>query len=351
MATINCIYTLWPEYMGFIPDTPEEFGDTLASALLEHVDEGIIRYFCFQLEEGKYEHPHVQLYVQWEKKTRPDRLLRLLRLEHKCLHWDGERFGGRDAGDRMRYYCSKENGRLVGPWEGGEYKDNEQGARSDLRDFAERLAKGENLRDLARERPDTYVRFGRGFEALADLIDEPSLDPIEREVIVVVGASGSGKTHWVKATCKARGESCYQVPVNFAGGSFWLDGYRGQPNALLDDFNGGVPVEALLRLLHGWEERVPVKGRHTIWRPRNVYITTNLEPERWYSNITEEHWRALQRRITRKINYSVPDGGVPVAGPPLPVAEVARDNTSTLATSQELLEFGPGEMDIDEFLT
>lgn len=347
MATINCIYTLWPEHCGFTGDSPQIFGDTLAACLNGYLDE-IIQYYVFQIEKGvEQEHPHVQLYIQWQAKTRPDRLGRLLGLERRAFHWDGQRFGGRHAAEAMRNYCSKEDGRICGPWEGGEFIHQQQGARSDLRCFADGIVKGEHLRKLAMERPDTYVRFHKGFEALIELLDEPSLEPIEeREVIVLVGPTNCGKTHWVKAQAKSDGGGLYQVPVNFNKSAFWLDGYRNQQSALIDDFDGGIGVEAVLRLLHNWEERVPVKGKHTIWRPKKIYITTNVPIEKWYPNISAEHFAALERRITKVINFSVPDEGAPAAGPAVAVAEVPRDNTSPLGT----FDFGPGEMDIEEFL-
>lgn len=338
MATKHVIYTIYPEHCGFKAHSAEAWGDTLASFLDLYREE--IQYCCFQIEIGdETAHEHCQLFVQWKKRQRPDRLQRILGLGGRAVHWNGQRFGTAQA---MRNYCVKEDGRVAGPWELGEFIGPQPGARSDIRSFATGITEGVDIRLLATRRPDVYVKYHRGFQALKELLDEPSLEPIEREVIVVYGATGAGKTHWIKEDCKNRFGRAYQVPLNFNGQAFWFDGYRDHEAVIIDDFNGQVPIQALLRILHGWEERVPVKGAHVVFRPKAVYISANKPWEEWYPQLSpnDEHWKALQRRITRVLRFDVPA----INDSSLLVAEVARDNTSLSGNHEELMQ----DMELDD---
>lgn len=89
----------------------------------------------------------------------------------------------------------------------------------------------------------------------------------------------------------------------------WFDGYEGQENVLFDDFHGGVfKLPYLLKLLDRYPMRVPVKGGFVQWKPRRIFITSNIDPDLWFSNANREHVAALNRRFTETFYFSTLNG-------------------------------------------
>ena len=59
-------------------------------------------------------------------------------------------------------------------------------------------------------------------------------------------------------------------------------------------------LDTVLRLLDRYIERVPIKGSHSWWTPKRVYVTTNIHPWDWYEWAGREaQYPALQRRFTQ----------------------------------------------------
>jgi hypothetical protein len=112
-------------------------------------------------------------------------------------------------------------------------------------------------------------------------------------VIVYWGRTGSGKTRAVMDNIPNE-NSIYIHP-----GGQWFDGYDRHEIVLFDDFGGSeFKLTYLLKLLDRYPMRVPVKGGFVSWVPREIYITSNLDPKNWYSNAHHEHVDALFRRFS-----------------------------------------------------
>lgn len=119
------------------------------------------------------------------------------------------------------------------------------------------------------------------------------------KVFVYWGPTGTGKTH-----------RCFQE----AGDSFyvknsrtkWWDGYQGQSNVIIDEFAGAIDVTYLLN----WFDKYPcfaeVKGFSVPLQAVNFWVTSNIEPIFWYSDISPAHRDALLRRLTRVEKMETP---------------------------------------------
>jgi len=113
---------------------------------------------------------------------------------------------------------------------------------------------------------------------------------IVRIVNVFVGRTGTGKSRraWEEA-----GLDAYPKDPRT---KFW-DGYRGQNNVVIDEFRGDIDIAHMLR----WTDRYPVivevKGTSTVFKATNIWITSNLPPERWYPTLDPETFDALLRRL------------------------------------------------------
>lgn len=78
----------------------------------------------------------------------------------------------------------------------------------------------------------------------------------------------------------------------------WFDGYMGHENALFDDFDGAsIGITYLLKLADRYPFRVQIKGGTVNWRPRRLFITSNINPDQWYASANKASIGALFRRI------------------------------------------------------
>ncbi len=83
----------------------------------------------------------------------------------------------------------------------------------------------------------------------------------------------------------------------------WFDGYWGQKYAIIDEIRAkNWPYDLMLRLLDGYQVRLPIKGGFTIWKPEIIYITSPLHPRHLYKGQLEYNVDGgidqLLRRIT-----------------------------------------------------
>lgn len=264
-------------------------------AYLVPVDPADFAYLICQLETAPSTGTlHWQGYVKLHKKAR---LSGVQKLFPYGVHLEPAR--GSPA--KNIQYCSKDDTRVLGPFEFGERP--RPGKRTDITSLREAVKSGKRFRQLAEDDTllPTLARHLKFYDRLA-LSYEPPFKPT-RQVILYYGPPGVGKTKAVYDAC-AGSKDLYVTPIN--NGTLWFDGYEGQKYALIDDFDGAasrVPLETTLRVLDIYNVKVPVKNSHAWFNPDVIYVTTNLKPCEWY-NFTgrEVKYDALLRRI--KVVYS-----------------------------------------------
>lgn len=176
------------------------------------------------------------------------------------------------------------------------------GKRNDLIACYESLRDGATMRQLALEHGVEVIKYCKGLTVTRSLLVEPRNE--SPKVIWIYGPTGVGKT---------------RVSVEFAnkhyGGEFWmsagslqwLDGYDGQPVAIIDDFRGKhCTFSFLLRLLDRYPFRVPFKGGFVEWVPKVIFITCPYSPEEVFEvrgKHLPEDLHQLNRRITRVVHW------------------------------------------------
>ncbi len=137
----------------------------------------------------------------------------------------------------------------------------------------------------------------------------------DREFIICIGEPGTGKT---KYALEFNPDSVWD---NIVGTTGWFDGYTGQEVAVIDDYglDGTVfKLTDLLKLTHGWTQKVAVKYGHTIWNPKYLFLTTNYHPLCYYKLNADfekdriDRWisyAAFVRRVTKVLWFSFDDEG------------------------------------------
>ena len=267
-------------------NNPVEDGEQF-KRILESLD---VPYAVFQLEEGAAGTPHYQGYVHFGK---PKKIGPHFRSLFQGTVWVKAAKG---KPSQNRVYCTKSEGRKAGPWEIGECPQG-QGARSDLTSFYEAVRAGKRARDLVEDFHTVLAKYPRYYNTLLSL-QTPAMRPDGVKVVLSFGSTGVGKTREVLAANEGNPEF-FRQPLT---SGFWLDGYDGQEIVLLDDFAGAASKISLthcLQLLDRYPVQVPVKGSFVWWRPKEVWVTTNVHPRLWYKwEQREEQYNALMRRFT-----------------------------------------------------
>lgn len=248
---------------------------------------GWFRYMVFQKEQAETGTIHWQGYLQCKNDTRMTTVKRALPGQAHL-----ERQSPNSTPEQARDYCMKEETRLQGPWQHGQFlPDTRSGRRTDLAEVAE-LLKRSGMREVARQMPTMIIKYARGLSELERL---NGLSTALRTVHVTLlyGPTGTGKSMF--AYLKA--PDAYRKDTE---GRFF-DSYNGQTSLILDDFAGRmshVRLVMLLKLLDIYPLMVEVKGSSRQLKVRQIFITTNIHPRMWFDYTRRERqYKALARRI------------------------------------------------------
>lgn len=116
-----------------------------------------VSYAVWQREQGECGTPHLQGYVEFKSRQELSALRKWFQ-----AHWSVRKGTNVQARD----YCMKEDSRVEGPWEFGEFKPVSVGQRSDLDRVAE-MIKEDGVSAAIDAFPAEYIKFSKGFCALA----------------------------------------------------------------------------------------------------------------------------------------------------------------------------------------
>lgn len=247
-----------------------------------------MRYLIYQLEVGDNGTQHWQGYVELTRKCRLGRVKLLL--GNNTIHVEPRRGTRIEARD----YCKKDDTRVDGPYEHGEWVGD--GERTDLAKLFDGVRAGKSDLTLFEEQPEGYARHYRAIHHIRSLYAaEAAKNWREIKTIVYYGDTGEGKTRRVFEDTPAEDLFVKESTLD----KFW-DGYTGQKVLLLDDFYGQIPYSDLLRILDGYKLQRNVKNSVTWAAWTTVYITSNSHPRDWYRfGLTP----ALKRRLTECYHF------------------------------------------------
>lgn len=120
--------------------------------------------------------------------------------------------------------------------------------------------------------------------------------PMERSVCVLWGRTGTGKSR------RAWDEAGLDAYPKDPRTKFW-DGYQSQTNVVLDEFRGAIDIAHLLRWLDRYPVIVEVKGSAMPLCATKFWITSNIDPRRWYPDADSATVDALMRRFTEVVHF------------------------------------------------
>ena len=262
--------------------TINNYGPNEVSSLSFAVPSKAATYLIYGFEVGDYGTRHIQGYIEFSRRLRFAQVVAFL--------------GGRahverrlGTADQAAKYCKKD----AVFCEAGEISVSKQGNRSDLDALHTSLLEKRPLEDISNDHFGSFLKYQRGIAAYR-FANAPKRT-WETLVIVYWGRTGAGKSRAVHDNAT----DLYCHP-----GGQWFDGYEGQKQVLFDDFGGSeFKLQYLLKLLDRYPMQVPIKGGFVQWAPKEVYITSNLDPDDWFRNANAEHVRAMFRRFTNVVHF------------------------------------------------
>jgi hypothetical protein len=248
-----------------------------------------VTYICYGLENAPTTGtPHVQGYLEVEKKTT------FTGIQHYCT----AAYQRADTPwDTCKAYCFKtrpgDESNTVVYEEGTPMR---QGQRNDLNAIGEQIVGGVRPEAIAEENPGMYARYHRGLHALrAAVIDRPRDQATPKNVVVLFGPTGTGKTRTaIERLTELYGSYYLWDPTLHP----WWDGYDCHRGVVIDEFRGQLPFSVILRLLDRYRMTVQVKGGMRQFVADTIYITSPKHPDEWYKDDGSDKLNQLKRRIT-----------------------------------------------------
>lgn len=263
----------------FYPDegnedhTPEKWGQAL-------VEIGA-KYFIFGEEvcptTGRL---HYQGYVEMKKAY----YVRVLTAEVKDYMdkgcWLGERRGSQ--ADAIEY-CKKDG--KVHEW--GNKANPGRAREADV--GMEILRGGGTLTDVMDQvSGHAWCTYRNGWKEAATLMRSVRPEETPPTVIILVGASGSGKTRLARS--EGARPTVWRDP--------FVSGCLG-PKVLFDDFDPETMSRTwFLLLTDRYHQTVEIKGGEATWAPTHIYFTSNHHPTNWKFKCGSMWDQACTRRIT-----------------------------------------------------
>lgn len=169
----------------------------------------------------------------------------------------------------------------------------QQGKRTDLKEYKERINNGTTVDELILENPELIHQYGRTLDRIEDIYLR-SLHRTEMTTgIWYYGPTETGKSH--RAFENFHPDTHY-VWKNDNG---WWDGYKGQETVIINDFRGEISYNTLLQMIDKWPYYVNRRNKAPMpFLSKKVIITSSLPPEIIYCRRElEDNIEQLLRRI------------------------------------------------------
>ena len=274
-------------------------GEKTEDEVVEELKQLDCEYIVFQKETGgQLGRDHIQGYVYFSNPKMMGGVKRLLPCDAHL-----EKRQAPTVSDAANY-CKKDETRRPGTtfFEKG-VQPMDQGKKRTLKEACDLLEEG-GIEAVIDAHPDTFVQYSRGLEKLAHHYQTKKLKTQHRNVEVMIcwGDPGSGKSYWAQNYCP---QSSFNLPVANKGGVTWFDGYSGEKCLVIEDFTGKVDYRNLLQYLDNYPLQVQVKGGYVWAEWEMVIITSNFEPNTWYSMDDGDWWStddSLKGPLQRRVN-------------------------------------------------
>jgi hypothetical protein len=242
-----------------------------------------VKRWVYQIEKGEPSGVlHAQIYVEFKDKAKFSTIKNWLNgegyIDQKAPHIEPPR-----TSTSICYnYCTKEDTRVLGPFEGGDWGNKAgQGRRTDLDDVIEMVKKKRPFREIAEQHPTTVKKYHKGIIALRDALQEDERPNTWKDYHNsnkwIWGPSGVGKTTYAY-TGYAQEEVYSKNPTQ------WWNGFDINQHKVIvfDDYRpkpGGFGYRDFITLAQPFGLHVETKGGMIKMGNQPIIVTSNQSPE------------------------------------------------------------------------
>jgi len=215
-----------------------------------------------------------------------------LRKKYPKTHWELRKGNAEQAS----LYCKKEDTwDSILRFELGAISKSKQGKRTDLHTACDLLKDGVSMSDVARDHPTVFVKFNRGLYSLQNILQPSRVSGDPREVIVLWGEAGSGKTLFLE-----RFKPSVYLPAKNNTGKVSFETYFKQQTIFLDEFCGteNLGLSDVKMICDRHDCVLPGRGVSCDGMHSRVVMCSNLDPREWYSNGPTVWWNPFVRRMS-----------------------------------------------------
>jgi len=235
-----------------------------------------VKYLIYGREVGELGTPHLQGYIVFNS---PRSFNAVKNICVRC-HWEV----AKGDSESNREYCSKENDYVeVGLMPMSQKRKGE--ANAERWSEAKKAAIEGRLEDVP---DDIFVQY---YRTLKEIKKDYMMKPLDLEFIEnywIWGKPGCGKSR----SARERFPEFYPKMMNK-----WWDGYQGEENVLMDDFE--LDGKVLGHHLKIWADRYAFigenKGGAIQIRPRRIIVTSNYSPDMIFGEDREMLAAVLRR--------------------------------------------------------
>lgn len=266
------------------------------------------KYLIAAREVGASGTPHLQGYLELETQMR----FNALKDKIPRAHLEARKGTAKQADD----YCRKGEQSheewaaegTAGPNYGvnvdiavvlGALGTQKPGRRTDLLEVVESVLEGANLRQLAENHPEQYIKFNKGIQDYRAKMTAPRSADTPKEIIVHYGPTGTNKT---RTAVEAHPEAYLIGPEQ----GKWHDGYDQHTEVILEEFRAQFTFGYLLRYLDRYPMQVEYKGGLTPFKADTIIITAPNHPALWYKPESTKDGKIdqLKRRINKILKFT-----------------------------------------------
>lgn len=240
----------------------------------DKLKEGVV-WMKGQREIGESGYDHWQVMMCFDKKMRPGGVRKLFPNIHNELVMSLE--------DCEEYVWKDETAVPNTRFEIGQ-KPLKRNCAKDW-DTIRQMAQDGNLDEID---SSVYICHYRSLKQIS--VDHMKPNAEERKIKVFWGPTATGKSR------RAWEEAGWDAFPKDPNSKFW-DGYAGHENVVIDEFRGRIDISHVLRWFDRYPVIVEVKGTSQVFKAKNIWITSNLDPRKWYPDLDEPTRAALLRRF------------------------------------------------------
>ena len=233
-----------------------------------------IQYIVVQLEKGQRGTQHYQGFLILTKKKR---MTWLKNNFNRKAHWEKARGTDKQASD----YCKKDDTRVEGGlrFEHGTITKEQETKTAEAEEQLEQLK-------TAFKRPadiPAEILLQQNFISAYKLLTCDILGPYRPnlKVITMVSPPGCGKSFLINSLFP------HAARLIMGNSGFWWQNPC-EKVAVIEEFNGQIPLQKMLQLLDPYPQSLEVKGGTRPCLFEVIFITSNSSPEEWYRTTDKE---------------------------------------------------------------